>query len=58
MIKEAIRWLIWPIAVLMGGEFYAEAGTLKCRFFNWLYGDDEDAVIPVSDGWVYPDKED
>jgi len=37
-MKELIRAILFPIAVVCGGDFYAEEGTLLCKFFMWLYG--------------------
>lgn len=50
-MKEAIRFLMYPIAFVLGGEFYAKEGTLLYRFLFWLYGEPE----PVCDGWIYPE---
>jgi hypothetical protein len=40
LVKETIRAILFPIAVACGGDFYAESGTLLCKFFLWLYGEE------------------
>ncbi len=51
--KEAIRQIIyfWSVATGSDGEFYAESGSWKYKFFMWLYGDAEE----YHDGWIYPE---
>jgi hypothetical protein len=37
-MKTALRWLLFHLSWMFSdGEFYAESGTLKFRFLNWLY---------------------
>lgn len=55
MIKSICRFLLFWLSVPLGGEFYAESGTLWCRFLLWVY--DEEDVVPVTDGWEYPEPE-
>ena len=40
--KEIVRWLIWPYAIMTGGEFKATCGTRWFRFLEWLYGPGEE----------------
>jgi hypothetical protein len=54
-MKELVRRLFWPYMVLEGGEIEAKAGSWKCRFLTWLYGEGE----LYTDGFTswYPDEE-
>jgi hypothetical protein len=51
LLKECIRRvIILPCLLgLASGEITAEAGTLKCRFLLWLYGDDPEIVTYVEE---------
>lgn len=51
ILKTVIRWLLWPFAVVTGGEWEAKPETLKFHFLNWLYGNGE----AIDDGWDYPE---
>jgi len=47
-MKELLRRIVFPF---MPDEMYCTAGTLKFRFFNWLYGEYPDAVTgPYREG--------
>jgi hypothetical protein len=37
-MKTFLQWLLFPIAVALGGEFVAVEGTPTYRFLMWLYG--------------------
>lgn len=37
-MRNVIQRALFPIAVLCGGEFRAQHGSLKLRFLTWLYG--------------------
>jgi hypothetical protein len=52
LFKEAIRRVIWYFCevTLIDGNIVCKAGTMKYRFFNWLYDNPE----PYTDGWEYP----
>ena len=39
--KEIVRWMLWPYAVMTGGEFKAMSGTCSFRFLEWVYGPGE-----------------
>lgn len=53
-MKRLIQWLLFPLAVVTGGEWVVKPNTMRFRFLTWLYGDSE----PLSDGWLYPNDDD
>lgn len=40
ILKETVRILLFPLAVMCGGEFYAEEGSWFFRLLIWAYGED------------------
>lgn len=51
-MKSIIRFFLFPFAVVTGGEWYAEEGTLKYKFLKWLYG------APIDQYVVYLEPDD